>query len=242
MPVAKLVGMFSASLLLLSPAASMAQKEAKAKKPRVIILDFPAASGAWGCPGWNNNEARMSKVLRTLFTTEIIDRSKGKLRVVERERLADVRTELQFQQGGEVEPGSAQKVGKLLGARYMITGQITRFGCTKSQAATGWGVGSLVGKATRSSFAGNVAGSVQTASVRFQGRLDARLIDVESGEILGVFKDENETGDTSVRVAGGGSQVTYDDQLANDVFEPIVQKMAVKMVRRTVAASEDDED
>ncbi len=241
MHVAKLLG-FTASLLLLSPGAAMAQKEAKAKKPRVAILDFPAASGAWSCSGWSNNEARMSKVLRTLFTTEIIDRSKGKLRVVERERLADIRNELHFQQSGEVEPSTAQKVGKLLGARYMITGQITRFGCTKSEASTGWGVGTLVGKATKSSFAGSVAGSVQTASVRFQGRLDARLIDVESGEILGVFKDGNETGDTSVKVAGGGSVVTYDDQLANDVFEPIVQKMAAKMVRRTVAASEDDDD
>ncbi len=242
MRVAKLLGTIAAGLSLLSPMVTFAQKEAKAKKPRVAILDFPAASGAWGCAGWANNEARMSKVLRTLFTTEIIDRSKGKLRVVERERLADIRGELKFQQSGEVEPTTAQKVGKLLGARYMITGQITRFGCTKSEASTGWGVGSLVGKATKSSFAGSVAGSVQTANVRFQGRLDARLIDVESGEILGVFKDENETGDTSVKVAGGGSQVTYDDQLANDVFEPIVQKMAAKMVKRTVAASEDDDD
>ncbi len=44
MRVAKLVGMFTVSLLLFSPAASMAQKEAKAKKPRVAILDFPAAA------------------------------------------------------------------------------------------------------------------------------------------------------------------------------------------------------
>lgn len=218
-------------------------KETKAKKPRLAILDFPATHGAYShCGGWGNNAAAMSDALRDLFTTEISERAHGKLRIVERERLKDLREELQFQQSDEVDPASAQKVGKLLGARYVLTGKITRFGCKVSKASSGWGVGALVGKVTGSGLAGSVAGSVNVKKVNFSGRLDARLIEVETGEVLVTFKDENETGDTSAKVAGTGAEVEYDDELASKVFEPLVQKMAAKVVKKTVRAAEDDDE
>jgi curli biogenesis system outer membrane secretion channel CsgG len=226
------------AVLLLSPSLASAAKpkesrEDKLKKPRIAILDFKAADGAWHCSGWGNNEHRMSNVLRDLFTTEIMERAKGKIRVVERERLADVRSELNFQQSGEVDGATAQQIGKLLGVRYMMTGKITRFACKKTEASTGWGVGALVGKLTGSGMAGSVAGSVNTAKVKFSGRLDIRLIDTQSGEILASFKDEEDTADTSVKVAGGGSEVDYDDELANKVFEPIVERLTPKIVKKT---------
>jgi curli biogenesis system outer membrane secretion channel CsgG len=243
----------AAAALLLSPALADAKKkeskEEKLKKPRIAILDFPAASGAWHCAGWASSEGRMANVLRDLFTTEIMDRAKGKIRVVERERLADVRKELDFQQSGEVDGATAQQIGKLLGVRYMLTGKMTRFACKKSETKSGWGVGALVGKMTGSGLAGHVAGSVNTAKVKFSGRLDVRLIDTQSGEVLATFKDEEETGDSSVKVAGGGTEVDYDDELANKVFEPIVERMTPKIVKKTgilheenLAEDEEDDD
>ncbi len=233
-------------LAVLLPAAASAgeTKETKAKKPRIAILDFPATHGAYShCGGWGNNAAQMSDALRDLFTTAISEKANGKLRIVERERLKELRAELEFQQSDEVDPASAQKVGKLLGARYVLTGKITRFGCKVSKASTGWGVGALVGKVTGSGLAGSVAGSVDVKKVNFSGRLDARLIEVETGEVLVTFKDENETGDTSAKVAGTGAEVEYDDELAAKVFEPLVEKMAGKVVKKTVkAAAEDDEE
>ena len=223
-----------AGLMLALPAASAAKdsKEEKLKKPRMAILDFPAASGGWSCSGWNQSEHRMSNVLRDLFTTEIAEKANRKVRIVERERLKDIRNELSFEQSGEVDGATAQKLGKLLGVRYMLSGKITRFACKKSEAGTGWGVGALVGKLTGSGTAGAVAGSVHTAKMKFSGRIDVRLIDVESGEILGTFKDEEETADSSVKVAGGGIQVDYDEELVNKVYEPIVQRIAPKLVKK----------
>jgi curli biogenesis system outer membrane secretion channel CsgG len=230
-----------AAALLVLPAAARAKesKEEKAKKPRIAILDFPAASGGWSCSGWNQSEHRMSNVLRDLFTTEISERSKNKVRIVERERLKDIRGELSFEQSGEVDGATAQKLGKLLGVRYMVSGKITRFACKKTEAATGWGVGALVGKLSGSSTAGAVAGSVNTHKMKFSGRIDVRLIDVETGEILGTFKDEEETADTSVKIAGGGSAVDYDEELVNKVYEPIVERIAPKMVKKIASVHAD---
>ncbi|HSB21427.1 MAG TPA: CsgG/HfaB family protein [Anaeromyxobacteraceae bacterium] len=240
----KLLARSALVLLLLAPGLAPAEqtKETKAKKPRLAILDFPATHNAWACSGWGNNAARMSDVLRDLFTTAIMEKAHGKLRLVERERLRELREELKFQQSDEVDPASAQKAGKLLGARYVLTGKITRFACKVSDTSTGWGVGALVGKVTGSGLAGSVAGSVDVKRVNFSGRLDARLVEVETGEVLVAFKDENETGDTSAKVAGGGTSVQYDDELANKVFEPLVEKMASRVIKKTVQFSEEDED
>jgi curli biogenesis system outer membrane secretion channel CsgG len=228
---------------LLPLAAGAAEtKETKAKKPRLAILDFPATHNAYSCGHWSSNSGMMSDVLRDLFTTEIMEKSKGKLRLVERERLKELREELKFQQSDEVDPASAQKVGKMLGAKYVLTGKITRFACKVQSASTGWGVGALVGKVTGSGLAGDVAGSVNVKKVNFTGRLDARLIEVETGEILVVFKDESETGDTSAKVAGTGMEVEYDDELASKVFEPLVQKMSAKIVKKTVQLSQEEEE
>jgi curli biogenesis system outer membrane secretion channel CsgG len=232
-------------LLVLLPglAAAAPSKESKAKKPRLAILDFPATHDAWSaCAGWGSSAGRMSDVLRDLFTSEISEKAHGKLRLVERAKLQELRSELAFQQSGEVDPASVQKAGKLLGAKYVLSGKITRFACKVSETSTGWGVGALVGKVTGSGLAGSVAGSVDVKSVNFSGRLDARLIEVETGEILVTFKDENETGNTSAKVAGGGGGVQYDDELASKVFEPMVAKMASKVIKKTVAAAEDDDD
>jgi curli biogenesis system outer membrane secretion channel CsgG len=232
-------------LLLLAPglASAAPDKETKARKPRLAILDFPATADAWSaCTSMGASAAKMSDALRELFTAEIMDKANGRIRLVERARLKEIRSELAFQQSEEVDPAAVQKVGKLLGARYVLTGKITRFACKVSEASTGWGVGALVGKVTGSGLAGAVAGSVEMKNVNFSGRLDARLIEVETGEILVAFKDSNETGNTSAKVAGTGGGVQYDDELASKVFEPIVAKMAARVVKKTVAASQDDDE
>jgi curli biogenesis system outer membrane secretion channel CsgG len=101
-------------------------------------------------------------------------------------------------------------------------------------------VGALVSKVTKDSSAGAVAGSVNVKKASFSGRLDIRLIEVETGEILGAWKDEDKVDDTSVKVAGTGGDVQYDEELVNKVFEPIVARITPKLLRATVAANEDD--
>ena len=218
-------------------------KADRAKLPRMAILDFKAAPDAWHGwrhGGWGNNMGTISNQLRDLFTTEIMEKGKNKIRMIERERLQDIRAELNFQQSGEVDTATVQKIGKLLGVKYVMTGKITRFAYKEGGFSTGWGVGALVGKVTGNSTAGAVAGSVNVKKASFTGRLDIRLIEVETGEILGAWKDEDKVDDTSVKVAGTGAEVSYDEELVNKVFEPVVQRIAPKLLRATVSAHEDE--
>ena len=232
-------------LAVAAPASAQKKlsKEEKAKLPRIAILEFKAAPDAWHGwhhGGWGNQMSTISNQLRDLFTTEIVEKGKNKIRVVERERLNEIREELNFQQSGEVDVATVQKIGKLLGVKYVMTGKVTRFAYKEGGFATGWGVGALVGKVTGNGMAGAVAGSVNVKKASFTGRLDIRLIEVETGEILGAWKDEDKVDNTSVKVAGTGADVQYDEELVNKVFEPIVARITPKLLRATVSANEDD--
>jgi curli biogenesis system outer membrane secretion channel CsgG len=218
-------------------------KEEKAKLPRIAILEFKAAPDAWHGwhhGGWGNQMGTISNQLRDLFTTEIVEKGKNKIRVVERERLNEIRGELNFQQSGEVDTATVQKIGKLLGVKYVMTGKVTRFAYKEGGFSSGWGVGALVSKVTGDGMAGAVAGSVNIKKASFTGRLDIRLIEVETGEVLGAWKDEDKVDNTSVKVAGTGGDVQYDEELVNKVFEPIVARITPKLLRATVAANEDE--
>ena len=241
----KLLLALLAALAIATPALAQKRlsKEEKAKLPRIAILEFKAAPDAWHgwrFGGWGNQMGTISNQLRDLFTTEIMEKGRGKIRVIERERLAEIREELNFQQSGEVDTSTVQKIGKLLGVKYVMTGKVTRFAYKEGGFGTGWGVGALVGKLTGDSTDGAVAGSVNVKKASFTGRLDIRLIEVETGEILGAWKDEDKVNDTSVKVAGTGAEVQYDEELVNKVFEPIVQRITPKLLRATVAANEDE--
>jgi len=241
----KLLLALLAAVAVATPALAQKRlsKEERAKLPRIAIIEFKAAPDAWHGwhhGGWGNQMTTISNQLRDMFTTEIMEKGKNKIRVIERERLSEIREELNFQQSGEVDTATVQKIGKLLGVKYVMTGKITRFAYKEGGFNTGWGVGALVGKVTGSGMAGAVAGSVNVKKASFTGRLDIRLIEVETGEILGAWKDEDKVNDTSVKVAGTGAEVQYDEELVNKVFEPIIQRITPKLLRATGQANEED--
>lgn len=245
MRICKLLLPLLAILAVATPAFAQKKlsKEERSKLPRIAIIEFKAAPDAWHGwrhGGWGNQMGTISNQLRDLFTTEILEKGKNKIRVVERERLNEIREELNFQQSGEVDTSTVQKIGKLLGVKYVMTGKVTRFAYKEGGFSTGWGVGALVSKVTGDGMAGAVAGSVNVKKASFTGRLDIRLIEVETGEVLGAWKDEDKVSDTSVKVAGTGAEVSYDEELVNKVFEPIVQRITPKLLRATVAANEDE--
>jgi len=238
-----LAGMLACLALALPLTAKPLSKEEKAKLPRVAIIEFKPAPDCWSGwhhGGWGNHMSTISNQLRDLLTTGLMENGKNKIRMVERERLDEIRGELHFQQSGEVDTRTVQQVGKLLGVKYVLTGKITRFACKESGFGTGWGVGALVGKVTGSGLAGGLAGSVNVKKASFTGRLDMRLIEVETGEILGTWKDEGSVSDTGVKVAGTGNEIEYDEELVNKVFEPVIDRLAPKMVRAITKEHEEE--
>lgn len=235
--------LFIASAVLLGfafPGQSLNAQVEKSKRPRVAILEFPVAKNAYEGWSWwggdnHNSESRMASCIQDLFVTELSEAGSGKIRLIDRAALEKIRGEQAFGQSGEVDPATAVKLGKLLGVKYMITGKITRFAFKKSGFSTGgltgWGVGRLTGN----SDLGAVAGSVKIGKAEFSGRLDARVIDVETGEIIGAAGDDSKVSNVGVKVAGTGGEIQYDQTMVSQVFEPIIKLMSPKLVAKIMA-------
>jgi curli biogenesis system outer membrane secretion channel CsgG len=215
-----------------APAAPVPKND----RPRLVVLDFPVANGAYeGWHGWGygGGETHISSALQELMTTALMDKGQGQIRLFERKQLEQIIGEQKLGSSGLVDETTAVQMGKLVGARYMVTGKVTRFAYKKSGFSTGWGVTALLNKVAPGGGAANeVAGDFKMSKATFTGRLDVRLFDVQTGEILIATKEEGTTKDVSCKVAGTGSDVQYDQELVNKIFEPVADKIAATLIKK----------
>jgi TolB-like protein len=86
----------------------------------MAIIDFSSASIGEAEEGWGS----MGTVLSSLLVTDL--QGISKLRLVERERIGFLLDELKLQTSGKVDPETAVRVGKLVGAHAVCTGGLTR--------------------------------------------------------------------------------------------------------------------
>jgi len=238
-----LLAMAFPCLIAFLPAAAQVPKNSR---PRMVVLEFPVANGAYeGWHGWGygGGETHISSALQELMTTSLLEKGAGKIRLMERKQLEQILGEQKLGASGLVDEPTAVKLGKLVGCQYMVTGKVTRFAYKKSGFGTGWGITALVNKfSPNAGAAASAAGDVHVAKATFTGRLDVRLIDVQTGEILAVAKEEGTVKDTSVKVAGTGEDVQYDQELVNKIFEPIADKISDTLIKRVlVITAQQDE-
>ena len=124
-------------------------------KPRIAVVNFQNNS-SWTWWGDQLGGAAADEVVTQLVKT-------GKYSVIERAQLAAILQEQHIGQSGLVNPATAAKVGQLLGAQLIMTGSITQFSIERTQVGYR-GVGGAYSKA--------------------ESRLDVRVIDTTTGEIL----------------------------------------------------------
>ena len=136
------------SLVLLAPlgAGLAAQGRGQDTRPGIAVLPFDN-SGSYGQD--KENFEALEKGIAGMMISELA--ANPSARVVEREQIEKLVAEQNLGSSGKVSPETAAKVGKLVGARYVITG----------------------------------------AFIDFYGdfRLDARMINVETSEIVKVESD-----------------------------------------------------
>ena len=190
------VSYLAALFLLFSLASAYAQTPPPAaapRKKRVAIFDFDYATVHSNVAALFGSDVDVGKGISDLLVTYLV--KDGSYSVIERKALDKIMAEQNFSNSDRANPNSAAKIGKLLGVDAIIVGSITQFGNETKNTNLGGAGGGLGG------FGLGGFGHKKSKAIV---ALTARIVDVDTGEILAVAEGHGESARESTSLLGGG--------------------------------------
>jgi curli biogenesis system outer membrane secretion channel CsgG len=190
--------LLAASLVAVSTVAALTAQApaggAAPSKSRVAVLDFDYATVHSNVSAIFGSNVDVGKGVTDLLVSYLV--KDGSYSVIERKALDKILAEQNFSNSDRADSTSAARIGKLLGVDAMILGSVTQFGNDTKNTGIG-GVGAVAGRF-------GLGGVNQKASKAVVG-LTARLVNIDTAEILGVAEGKGESKRTSTSLVGAGA-------------------------------------
>ncbi|MEQ1884448.1 MAG: CsgG/HfaB family protein [Bryobacteraceae bacterium] len=162
-------------------------------KKRVAVMNFEYGTVSTSVVQiWGSNQD-IGKGISDMIVDRLVNGAKYS--VIERKALDKLMTEQNFSNSDRADPSSAAKLGKLLGVDAIIIGSVTQFGRDDKSTNLG-GLGAAAGR-----FGIGGIGKKESKAVV---QLTARLVNVETGEILASIAGKGESKRSGTNLIGGG--------------------------------------
>ena len=182
------------SILLVACAApAWGQATPTPRKKRIAIMDFDYATVHSTSAAIFGQDIDIGKGVADLLVTNLV--KDGSYSVIERKALDKILAEQNFSNSDRANPASAARIGKLLGVDAILVGSITQFGNETKNLGLGGAGGGMLGH--------GLGGFGHKNSKAIVG-LSARLVDIDTGEILSVAEGKGESSRSSTNMLGGG--------------------------------------
>ncbi len=185
----KLLTLAAGSLLTITTAIGQAPA-----KRRVAVLDFNYGTVKTSVQALFGTDQDIGKGITDLLIDKLVN--DGTYRVIERQAMSKIVAEQNFSNSNRADPSSAAQIGKLLGVDTIIIGDITQFGRDDHNTNLG-GAGGTLGKYGIGGL-GLHKGQATVA-------VTARLVDVNTGEILASITGTGSSKRSGTNLLGGGS-------------------------------------
>lgn len=185
-------GMALALVIALLIPSTHAQ-DAPKRRPRVAVLDFDYGTVQTASAAMFGTNVDVGKGIVDLLVTGLV--KDGTYSVIERKALDKILAEQNFSNSDRADPSSAARIGKLLGVDAIIEGSITEFGNETKKTNLGGGGGSWHGFGV-----GGFGHSNSKANVA----ITARIINIDTGEIMAVADGTGQSSRSSTSMLGGG--------------------------------------
>jgi curli biogenesis system outer membrane secretion channel CsgG len=176
-----------------APAAPGAPSPTQGRKKRVAIMDFDYATVHGSTAALFGQDVDVGKGISDLLVTYLV--KDGSYSVIERKALDKIMAEQNFSNSDRANPTSAAKIGKLLGVDAIIVGSITQFGNETKNMNLG-GAGGALGGFGLGGFGHKKSKAIVAVT--------ARMVDIDTGEILAVAEGKGESQRESTSLLGGG--------------------------------------
>lgn len=206
-------------------------------KKRVAVVDFEYATVQSGAAAIFGQNLDIGKGIADLLVEQLV--KDGSYSVIERKQLAKLIAEQNFSNSDRADPNSAAKLGKLLGVDAIIMGSITQFGRDDRNVSTGGGL--IRGKAAKYGL-----GNVGVRSAKAVVAISARVVSVDTAEILAVSngKGESRRSGTSLfgsggsgRTSGGGIIDMQSSNFANSIIGEATMAAVASLKGELIAGS-----
>ena len=175
-----------------APAAS-APASPQGRKKRVAVFDFDYATVQTYSAAAFGSNVDVGRGIADLAVKYLVQ--DGTYSVIERKAMDKILTEQNFSNSDRANPNSAAKLGKLLGVDAIIVGSVTQFGNDTKNTNIGGGGGN---------WGGYGIGGVGHKKTKAIVAVDARIVDIDTAEILGVASGKGESSRESTSLLGGG--------------------------------------
>jgi curli biogenesis system outer membrane secretion channel CsgG len=164
------------------------------RKVRVAVLDFDYATVASDVSIIFGRNVDVGKGVTDLLVNYLV--KDGNYSVIERKTLDTIIAEQNFSNSDRADASSAARIGKLLGVDAIIAGSITQFGNDTRST----GIGAVGGGLGRLGL-----GRVNQKESKAIVGLTARIVSIDTAEILAVADGKGESKRTSTSLAGAGA-------------------------------------
>jgi curli biogenesis system outer membrane secretion channel CsgG len=168
--------------------------QAPQEKRRVAILDFQYGTVMTSVQALFGTNVDVGRGISDLLIDRLL--KQGTYRLIERRDIGKIIGEQNFSNSDRADAASAAKIGKLLGVDTVVIGDITQFG--RDDKSTG-----IVGGAM-SRWDKYGVGKIGVKNAKAVVAITARLIDVNTGEILASETGKGESKRSGTNLLGGG--------------------------------------
>ena len=174
-------------------AAPAAPGQPQGRKKRIALFDFDFATVQTASAAAFGQNIDVGKGIADLLVKYLVQ--DGTYSIIERKALDKVLAEQNFSNSERANPTSAAKLGKLLGVDAIVVGSVTQFGNETKNTNVGGGGGG---------FGGFGIGGFSHKKSKAIVNVDARIVDIDTAEILGVASGHGESARESTSLLGGG--------------------------------------
>jgi curli biogenesis system outer membrane secretion channel CsgG len=179
-------------LILLS--ALLASVLSAQDKKRVAVMNFDYATVSTYVAQIFGSNQDIGKGIADMLVDRLVN--DGQYSVIERKALDKLITEQNFSNSDRADPSSAARIGKLLGVDAIVIGSITEFGRDDKKTNIG-GFGAAAGR-----FG---VGGIGKSEAKAVVQITARMVNVETGEILASVQGRGESKRGGTSLLGGGA-------------------------------------
>jgi len=176
----RVFALFGVLSLILSTGAWAAPKS-------LAVMKFTTTAGG-GRSFWYNASWDLGDGMAEMLTTALVET--GKFKILERQQIHDVLGEQDLGASGRVEPATAAKIGKILGARYLIYGTVNEFEYSKGGEGGAVRIGGI---------------RLGASEARAHIGMDVRIVDAVTSEILFSTRSTADATRTGFKVGYSGA-------------------------------------